>query len=115
MNNLFIYQDRESSLSPAVFLTARFLQKLSIYYAFVVVGELGWKPCWDQARLSSLVNKQVVQERLLNYFQGVCVLVFFVGSVQEHVKGEHRIPPLKKTCLCLSCYLTRPRGQGHKG
>ena len=33
--NLFIYQARESSLVPAGFLTAQFLQKLYIYEAFV--------------------------------------------------------------------------------
>ena len=37
--NMFIYQARESSLGPAGFLTAQFLQ---IYEAFVVRGDLGW-------------------------------------------------------------------------
>ena len=32
---------RQSSLVPAGFLTAQFLQKLEIYKAFVVMGELG--------------------------------------------------------------------------
>ena len=62
---------------PAGFLTAQFLQKLKIYEAFVVFLEERegvntglihlqflqklrcQKTCWDQTRLSSLVNKQV--------------------------------------------------------
>ena len=35
------YQARESSLVPAGFQTAQFLQKLQIYEAFVVMGSLG--------------------------------------------------------------------------
>ena len=38
--NWFIYQARESSLVPAGFLTAQFLQEKVIYEAFVVMGEL---------------------------------------------------------------------------
>ena len=42
MYNLLIYQTRESSLVPAGFLAVHFLQKLYIYEAFLVMGELGW-------------------------------------------------------------------------
>ena len=37
--DLFIYLARESSLVPAGFLTAQFLQKLYIYEAFVVMED----------------------------------------------------------------------------
>ena len=40
--NLFIYQARKSSMVPAGFLTAQFLQKPWIYEAFVAVGKLFW-------------------------------------------------------------------------
>ena len=42
MINLFIYQARESSLVPAGFLTAEFLQKKVIFEAFVLMGKLVW-------------------------------------------------------------------------
>ena len=41
-SNMFIHQARDSSLVLAGFLTAQFLQKLYIYGAFVVMGELEW-------------------------------------------------------------------------
>ena len=40
--NLLIYQAKESSLVPAGFLTAQFLQKNLFYEAFLVMGPLRW-------------------------------------------------------------------------
>ena len=39
---MFIYQARQSSLVPAVFLIAQFMQKLWMYDAVVLVGKFGW-------------------------------------------------------------------------
>ena len=40
-HNLFMYQARESSLVPAGFLRAQFLQKQLVYETFVVMGTKG--------------------------------------------------------------------------
>ena len=150
---MFIYQARESSLVPAGFLTAQFLQK-QIYVAFVMMGELRWyfsaliadrtgkvekslfylllspsshslcskkpikrnptlfpkskqrlhkpqflqklgcqKPSWDQARLSSLVNKVGPTSAGWSGPPGIISSVPFIGNCSSVFVATKAVHP----------------------
>ena len=72
---MFIYQAKESSLVPAGFLTAHFLQELKVYEAFVVMGKLG---C-----IAFMMERESLDKSILHLFKLLYTFPFVQASKAE--------------------------------